>query len=302
MLVGAFSVDKIKEAVWSCDSSKSPGPDDFNMGFIKFSWELIKEDIMAVVKDFKSLGKWPRVSNASFLCLIPKTENPLHLGEFRPISLVECLYKIISKALSLRLKKVISKVIDARQSAFLQGRGLLDSVFVANEVLEEVKGRKKSCIVFKADFEKAYDSVRWEFLYYMLERVDFCGKWISWIKGCLESASVSVLVNGSPSKEFFPKKGLRQGDLSAPFLFLITTEGLAGVIKMATERKMIDSLEVGSEKVKVNMLQYADDTIFFCAANVKSIFNIKATLNCFELAFGLKVNFMKSKVGGLGVE
>ena len=71
---------------------------------------------------------------------------------------------------------------------------------------------------------------------------------------------------------------------------------------MATERKMIDSLEIGREKVKVNMLQYADDTVFFCEANVKSIFNIKAALNCFELASGLKVNFMKSKLGGVGVK
>jgi len=122
----------------------------------------------------------------------------------------------------------------------------------------------------------------------MLERVGFCGKWIGWIKGCLESASVSVLVNGSPSKEFFPKKGLRQGNPLAPFLFLIVAEGLTGVFRMVTKRKLIDSLEVGGEKVKVSMLQYADDTIFFCAANVKSIFNIKAALNCFELAYGLR--------------
>jgi len=122
------------------------------------------------------------------------------------------MYKIISKALSLRLEKVISKVIYIRQSAFLEGRGLLDSVLVANEVLDEVKREKKRCVFFKVDYEKAYDSVRWEFIYYMLERVGFCGKWIKWIKGCLESASVSVLVNGSPTKEFIPKKGLWQGD------------------------------------------------------------------------------------------
>ena len=82
----------------------------------------------------------------------------------------------------------------------------MDGVLVANEVLDEIKSRKKSCVFFKSDFEKAYDSERWEFIYYMLERLDFCGKWICWIKGCLESASVSVLVNGSPSKEFFLEK------------------------------------------------------------------------------------------------
>jgi len=136
----------------------------------------------------------------------------------------------------------------------------------------------------------------------MLERVGFCGKWIRWIKRCLESFSVSVLVNGSPTKEFLPKRGLRQGDPLAPFLFLIAAKGLAGVSRMAVEKNLIDSLEIDREKVKVNMLQYADDTLFFCEANVKSVFNIKATLYCFELSFGLKVNFLKSKLGGLGVE
>ena len=74
---------------------------------------------------------------------------------------------------------MISKVIDVRQSAFLEGRGLLDSILVANEVLEEIKRKKKSCMFFKVDYEKAYDSVRWDFIYYMLGRLDFCEKWIS---------------------------------------------------------------------------------------------------------------------------
>ncbi|XP_068472217.1 secreted RxLR effector protein 78-like [Phaseolus vulgaris] len=105
--------------------------------------------------------------------------------------------------------------------------GILDSVLVANEVLKEAKRKRKSCVFFKVDYEKAYDSVRCEFIYYMLGRLGFCEQWIVWIKSCLESASVSVLVSGSPTKEFVPQKGLRQGDPFAPFLFLIATEGLA---------------------------------------------------------------------------
>jgi len=97
--------------------------------------------------------------------------------------------------LSLRLKKVINKVIDLRQSSFLEGRGILDSVLVANEVLDESKRKMKSCVFFKVDYEKANDSVRWEFIYYMLGRLGFCEQWIVWIKSCLEFASVSVLVN-----------------------------------------------------------------------------------------------------------
>ena len=149
MLVDVFSEKEIREAVWSCDSSKSPGLNGFNIGFIKFCWDFIKMDIMAAVKDFEVNGKWPRGSNVYFLCLIPKVENPQQFAEFRPISPVGCLYKIISKALSLRLKKVISKVIDFKQSAFLKGRGLLDSMLVANEVLNEVKRKKKMGIFLR---------------------------------------------------------------------------------------------------------------------------------------------------------
>jgi len=176
MLIGAFFEEEIRVAVWSCDNSKSPGPDGFNFSFIKLCWDILKKDVVVAVNDFAVNGKLPRGSNAPFLCLIPKVDNPLQLGEFIPILLVGCLYKIILKALSLRLKKVIGKVIDLRQLTFLEGRGLLDSVLVANEVLEEVKSKKKSCVFFKVDYEKTYDSISWEFIYYMLGRLGLYGK------------------------------------------------------------------------------------------------------------------------------
>jgi len=104
---------------------------------------------------------------------------------------------------------VLPSVIDVNQSAFLGGRGMLDNILVANETVDCLKKEKKSGVLVKVDFEKAYDSVNWKFLYYMLGRLGFKVKWINWIKACLESASVSVLVNGSPMEEFKPKRGLR---------------------------------------------------------------------------------------------
>jgi len=302
MLVEDISEEEVKFAIWSCESSKSPGLDGFNFGFLKFCWEIFRKDVLKAVNEFANRGSWPTGSNASFICLVPKIDNPQQLSDFRPISLVGCLYKIVSKVLSLQLKKVMSKLIDSRQSSFLKGRGILDSVLVANEVLEEVKRRKKRCVYFKVDYEKAYDSVSWEFLFYMLGRLGFCGKWIRWIKSCLESSSVSVLVNGSPTSEFCPKRGLRQGDPLAPFLFFIVAEGLAGVVRIIVEKNLVESLEVWVQKVKVNMLQYADDTLFLCEASFKSVCNLKVILHCFELASGLKVNFSKSRIGGVGVD
>jgi len=109
-------------------------------------------------------------------------------------------------------------------------------------------------------------------------------------------------VNGSPTKEFFPMKGLHQGDPLVRFLFLIVAKRLVGMSRMADEKNLINSLEVGRDKVKVNMFQYADDTLFFCEANTKRIFNIKTILQCFELVSRLRVNFLKSRIGGTGLD
>jgi len=128
MLVESISKEEVKEAVWNCDSSKSPGPNGFNFGFIKFCWDILIGDVVSAVQRFAEGGSWPKGSNASFITLVPNVANPQQLNEFRPISLVGCVYKIISKILSSRLKRVLNKVIDSRQSAFLEGRGLLDSV------------------------------------------------------------------------------------------------------------------------------------------------------------------------------
>jgi len=289
------------EAVSQCDSSKCPGPGVFNFFFLKNNWEVIGKDVVKAILYFQSTGFIPRGCNASFITLVPKKDNPSDLNEFRPISLVGCVYKILSKILANRLKKVLPSVIDVNQSAFLGGRGMLDSILVANETVGYLKKEKKSGVLVKVDFEKAYDSVNWKFLYYMLGRLGFKVKWINWIKACLESVSVSVLVNGSPTEEFKPKRGLRQGDPLVPFLFIIVAEGLSGLMREAKSASMFKGVEVGSQRVQVDLLQFADDTLFFCNPSYHNVLVIKAILRSFELVSGLRVNFHKSTVGAVGI-
>ena len=112
----------------------------------------------------------------------------------------------------------------------------------------------------KLDFENAYDSVNWEFLFYMMRRLGFCGKWVQWIRACFESATVSILVNGSPTKEFKPTRGLRQGDPMASFLFLIVAQGLSGLVKQATRKKLLSGIKIGVKNVEVDIcLLYTSD-------------------------------------------
>ena len=103
-------------------------------------------------------------------------------------------------------------------------------------------------MVFKVDFEKAYDSVSWSFSDYMLLRLGFCLTRRKWIAARLQSATISILVNGSPTKKFAPTRGLRQGDLLAPLLFNIVGEGLIGMMRETLHKNLYRSYLVGKQK------------------------------------------------------
>ena len=138
------------------------------MNFIKESWEALKDEVVQAMSLFHGSGSIPKGCNASFVALVPKVRDPSNLEQYRPISLVGVMYKIISKVLAERMKKVLPAVIDECQSVFLKDKGILDSVLTANEVLEDLRRRQVSGLCLKVDFEKAYNSVRWEFLLDML--------------------------------------------------------------------------------------------------------------------------------------
>jgi len=109
------------------------------------------------------------------------------------------------------------------------------------------------------------------------------------------------MINGSPTREFRLKRGLRQGNPLTSFLFLIVGEGLAGLVRKASTIGMLEGVKVGIKGVEVKLLQFADDMVFFCQQKYKCILVIKVILRNFEVGSGLKVNFHKSKVGALWV-
>ncbi|XP_020223262.1 uncharacterized protein LOC109805546 [Cajanus cajan] len=257
---------------------------------------------LAFLHEFHANGKLVKGSNNSFVVLVPKTDNPQKVEEYRPISLIGCMYKVLAKVLANRMKKVIGKVIYESQSSFFKGRLILDSVLIANEILEEAKRKKKQCLLFKVDFEKAYDSVNWEYIFFVMEKMRFPISWRRWIAECLATARVSVLVNGSPSSEFGVGRGLRQGDPLALFLYLITVEGLSSLMSKAVQEYVFTGYMVGGDVVPVSHLQYADDTILVGDATLSNGWAIKVILQLFELVAGLKVNFFKSQLLGVNVD
>lgn len=108
------------------------------------------------------------------------------------------MYKVLSKVLATRLRKVMHLLISEGQSAFIKGRQILDGVLIANELVDDAKKRKKEAMFFKIDFEKAYDSVNLMFLDFMMSAMGFSPSWRKRIRECLTTAFISILVNGSP--------------------------------------------------------------------------------------------------------
>ena len=135
-LIAPFSHREIDEAVESCNSQKSPGPDGFSFRFIKEAWEMIKFDVYKIVEDFASTCRLPKGANVAFIALIAKCDHPGGFKDFRPISMVGCIYKIISKLLARRLQRVMDSIIGPNQSSFIAGRQILDGALITGELIE----------------------------------------------------------------------------------------------------------------------------------------------------------------------
>lgn len=131
---------------------------------------------MEFVKHFKKYGKLERGCNSSFITLVPKMKDPLHLGDYRPISLIGCLYNIISKSLANRIKGVIDKNIGEVQTTYVKGRNILDKSLIVNELCAWAKKVKKQVLLFKVDLEKSSDSINWEYLKSILIQMGYGDK------------------------------------------------------------------------------------------------------------------------------
>nr|GEY85933.1 RNA-directed DNA polymerase, eukaryota, reverse transcriptase zinc-binding domain protein [Tanacetum cinerariifolium] len=190
-----------------------------------------------------------------------------------------------------------------------------DDTFSANKVMKHIHDllssstcwykmilkKKKQSLVFKVDFEKAYDSVRWDFLNDILGKFGFGDKGRMWIQSCLKSSRGSIIINGSPTKEFQFFKGLKQGDPLSPFPFILIMKSLHLSFQRVEEVKMFKGIKIGPT-VTLSHMYYADDAVFvgkWCKSNITTLVHV---LDCFHRASSLRINMRKSKILGVHVE
>ncbi|MFS8003872.1 putative reverse transcriptase domain, fatty acid desaturase domain, acyl-CoA desaturase [Helianthus anomalus] len=300
-LIGVFCKEELKSAVSECGSDRAPGPDGFNFRFLKHFWDLFENDFFRILNEFYLNGSVSRGCAAAFIALIPKVTDPIGLNDFRPISLVGAINKVISKVLANRLKKVLGSVISESQSAFLRAKFILDGPLIINEVINWLKKNKKTAFIMKLDFEKAYDNVNWGFIMSVMRQMGFPPLWCKWVFGVLSSARSAVLVNGAPTFDFECQKGMRQGDPLSPFLFLLVMEALSGCLDKAIGLGSISGVHLPNGGPVLSHLFYADDALIIGNWSEENVLNVVRILRGFYICSGLRINLEKSNIFGIGV-
>jgi len=214
-------MEEIKNAIFDINPNKTPGLDGFGAEF--FFPELLGDELVHCIQDFFLHGKLLKEINHTFITLIPKSSQSYSTSHFRQISLRSTICKIIAKILVNHLQPLLAETISPFQSAFIPGRSIHDNILITHEIMHKFKitKGKLAWAAVKLDMEKAYNKLKWDFLFTCLTQVGFHHQWIRWIKECATIVLYSMLVNNSSHGLFQPSWGIRQGDPLSPYLFIL---------------------------------------------------------------------------------
>ena len=230
--------------------------------------------------------------------LIPKVDSPEFLKDFRPISLCNVSYKIITKMISNRLRPVMGKLVGQHQCSFIAGRQSSDNIIIAQEVIHSMRIKKGQTgwLAVKVDLEKAYDRLDWSFIKDTLSLVGISGRLLQLIMACISSSRLSVLWNGTPTDSFTPSRGIRQGDPLSPYIFTLCMERLHHIISEQMDEGEWSPIRLNAHGPPISHLFFADDLILFGEASTSQVDTMLKCLNLFCSTSGQKVSNTKTKV------
>lgn len=218
---------------------KAPGIDGLQAAFLQIQWSTVGDSFCNLVFDVFCEPSKVKDLNDTLISLIPKVEKVSNIRHFRPISLCNVSYKVITKLLSNQLRSVMGKLVNPCQSSFVPNRQSRDNIIVAQEIFHSMRRKKgkKGWMAIKIDLEKAYDWLSWSFIRDILVDIGLPGGFIDLVWNCISSVRMRMLWNGEALEEFTPTRGIRQGDPLSPYLFVLCLEKLFQMIDVAIDNQ-----------------------------------------------------------------
>jgi hypothetical protein len=287
-----FTWEEIQTAIQQAPSNRTPGSDGFTNEFYKFYLQDLKLDLMALFKAWHDQTVDLLGVNVAHIALLPKTEDPQQIKDYRPISLQHSIPKLIAKVMANRLQLKIKTLVDSMQSGFIKERSIVENFAAAIEMIQSGNKMMKPIIVLKLDFQKAFDSIHWDAILHTMSTRGFPPKWISWVKGLLTTSQAQMVINGQCGQKFNIQRGVRQGDPLSPYIFIIIADIIQQMFRRAYESGFLGHpIQQGSP---FPALQYADDTLLIIHGSVQQAFLAKQILHAFSEFTGLQINFQKS--------
>ena len=297
-LEGILTLPEISFTLKSMNSEKSPGLSGFSAEFFKVFWKQLGNFVLRSLNYGYTKGELSVTQKQGLITCIPKENKPKQfLKNWRPLTLLDTVYKIASGTIANRLKNVLDHIINKDQTGFIKGRSIVENVRIIYDVMKFTEEQKIPGLILLIDFEKAFDSLSWNFLHKCLKYLNFGESVRHWINVFYKDISSAVIQSGHISPFFSVSRGCRQGDPLSPYLFIICAEFLAAKIR---NNKNIKGIKVN--KVEFRISQYADDTSIILDGTERSLNQTLLELERFSRISGLNVNFDKTQLVWIGSE
>ena len=294
---GTMTIDEISFAIKNMNANKSPGPDGLTVEFYRKFWDVLSPHLVQVYNACFEAGEMCNSMKTSNTRVIFKKGDRKALKNWRPISLLNVDYKICSKAISVRLSKVLDFIVDPDQTCSVPGRKISSNLHILRDILDYIDRTGETGILVSLDQEKAFDRVNRTFLQKLLVHLGFGPSFCHWINTFYKGANMRVIVNEWLTDPIPLSRGVRQGDSLSPMLYILCVECLA--CKIRSCREIEGFLLPGAKGLQYKVGVYADDT----TSLVKSVYSLTALLNViriYERGSGARLNVSKTEAMWLG--
>lgn len=272
-------------------NDSSPGSTGFTFGFYKTFWRYIGAFLCQAANHSFSIDKLPLSQTIGLINLLPKGDKPKEfLSNWRPITILNCGYKLISGVIAKRINSVLPILIHPDQSGFVKGRYIGDSIRNTYDTLQYAKANNLSGLLLLIDFEKAFDSISFKYIQKTLKFFGFGTNLTKWVGILLNNFRAAINHAGNISELFNILRGCRQGDPIASCLFILSIEILC--IKLRSSRE-VQGFKIDTLEVLLSM--YADDCSIFLNFSEQNLRNVIGILTDFYKISGLKIQMQKTQ-------